>query len=158
MPDEIVNPPPDAATLFGDMSLDDVYAATLPEAEALTEGDLYVLNIDINTSIVTVSGCTPKLAQFRKEIGARLGAAVNMKYIDGLPRYAAALAQANRIHTTATETSAPLTQWGDALAAKHELLYGDAEALARHGLIEAARPVSSPSWGRSPFTLRSPCW
>lgn len=137
MPDQdpAVTTPP-IVDPFENQSLDAYYNETLAEAQALRVEELEDLNIDVMSSIVTVYGCQSKLAQFHGEITQRLGAAVNMKYIDELPRYVGALAHANRVHSVAIQTNAPLTEWGTALAKTHDLLFGDAEGFARHGLID----------------------
>lgn len=127
---------PDASA--GDRSLELHYEATLPEALALRDEELEVVNIDILAAVVTVKGCQSKLAPFIHEIETKLGSAVEMKYITGITRYAEAVAHSNREHLTASETSVPLVEWGEELGKTHELLFGDAEGFARHGLIDGS--------------------
>lgn len=139
MADEDPKSPPPTDPPSKNPVLEGYYAATLAEAQALRPEELNELNIDIMASVITVTGCQKKLTPFRDEIASKLGTAINMTYIDEMPRYIGAVTQANRMYAVASESVAPLVAMAAELGTTHELLYGDAESFARHGLIDGSK-------------------
>jgi hypothetical protein len=130
--------PDDTHTVAMPRQFQRAYAELLPEMQALAPEALLCVNLDVHVVVTTVLGAWPKLVSMRPQIAAGLPG-FDLARFDRIERLARALMHAHtrrRIAAVPPATSRALAVEIDELRC---LLRGDAEALARRGLLDAAR-------------------
>lgn len=117
--------------------LKEAYEQTKPEADAVSDDELYErVTIDIPGAIIVATAMWPRIEAMIPSIEKALGSAADIERIRRLPRYTAALAQAQRLFKVTFEPVAPIKEWADELAGLHDLYFTHAEALVKSGLMD----------------------
>lgn len=114
------------------------FRATWPEMEALAEGELSTINVDVVNAVITVLGCLPKLRTLRGEIARHLST-FDLGRFDKLEQYALALNHAHGIHRGALATKSSIAELGSEVIAARDRLFDDARSLANYGLLNPER-------------------
>jgi hypothetical protein len=114
------------------------YDRCLPAMAALADNDLAAVNIDVGVAITTVRGALAKIAAFRPRFAAELPA-LDTTPLDQLEDYALALAHAQGLYLTAVTPPEAIGQLGQEALELRDLLHSDAQAMARHALVDAQR-------------------
>lgn len=115
----------------------EAYERVLPDMEALAEGDLVFMNLDIPSAVATTLGAWKEIAAFREQVKALHG--FDVEQFDKLEAYALAAWHAHSVHLAASTPAVALPELGDKAAATREQLLLDATALAKRGFIDGSR-------------------
>jgi hypothetical protein len=116
----------------------DAYQRALPVAQALGEGDLVPLNIDLPTAVTTAIGSLGRLGTLRARIVQELPG-FEIGHLDQLETYTLAAAHAHAVYLAASAPPEELTALAEQGAALRDTLYSDAVALAKRGIIPGER-------------------
>ena len=93
--------------------------------------------LDASTAAGVVSGCVPRIVEYRDEIAAQFGEQ-GAAMVDDLPTIAYATMQAS-IELVAADSASDLRGMHESVLEDHRLLVTDADALANRKLIERSR-------------------
>jgi hypothetical protein len=119
-------------------SFRDAYESALAEIEAVPDSELVHISIDVTSAAVTVLGALPEIRALRGEIAENL-TKFDLARFDRLESYTRALVHAQALYRSATTPKGSVTELAAELAATRDLLFSDASALARRGLIDPER-------------------
>lgn len=119
------------------------------EIRAVREDALQVINIDVPTAVTTVVGAMDEILALRDAM-AKLGD-FDITLLDKLQDYAQACGHAHGLYRIAVGPKDPITKLGQEVTATRDLLFSDALALSKRGLLSenVVAPLRSPSGYRS---------
>lgn len=107
-----------------------------PAALALEPDDLILINIDVPTAVTTALGSLPEIIALRER--AKAAPEFQLTNIDELGTYARATMHAHGEWLAATTPPEALQALNDEGLALRDLLYSDATALSKRGLVNGA--------------------
>jgi hypothetical protein len=115
----------------------DAFARVLPVAMALDSRELAAVNIDIPNAVTLVLGKLPGIVALRPSIQEQL--TFDIRFVDHLETFVLATAHAHALCIAAAARSESIDGLAGRAGALRDLLYSDAEALAKRGLVSRAR-------------------
>ena len=113
------------------------YERALPWLEAVSSDDFEPINLDITSVVATVLGVLPEIRAMRSTIAAELPK-FDLQNVDRLEDIARATSCAHTQYLTACSPPDELPEMFEEGAALRTTLRGDAEQLARRGLVNPA--------------------
>lgn len=113
----------------------DAYQKASPAAMALDLDDLILINIDVPTAVTTALGSLPEILAFRER--AKGVTEFDLVQIDELGTYARATMHAHGEWLAATAPPEAIQSLNDEGLALRDLLYSDASALSKRGLVNS---------------------
>ncbi len=119
------------------------------EIRAIAEDALQPINIDIPTAVTTVVGAMDEILAQRDAI-AKLGD-FDLSLVDNLKDFAQAAGHAHGLYRIAIGSKDPITKLGQEVTGIRDLLFSDALALSKRGLLSetVVTPLRSPSGHRN---------
>jgi hypothetical protein len=114
------------------------YAELLPEFKALSPDKVDIVNLDITATVATILGAYPEIIGKAEELRSEVPN-FDVEKMKRLDAYAMALSHAHTLYLVAAKPPdelEPLIQEGTAL---REVLFSDAAALVKRGLMNGAR-------------------
>ena len=117
----------------------DAFQKALPAAKALDLDDLIIINIDVATAVTTALGSLPEILALRER--AKTLSEFDLTQLDELGTYARATMHAHGEWLAATAPPEALQAINDEGLALRDLLYSDAVALSKRGLVNSS-PLS----------------
>ncbi len=112
------------------------YEQVLAELAAVDDEELIPVNLDITLIASVVLGCLPEISRHREEILAHMPK-FDVATFDKLELYARAAGHAHALHLRAAQ-GPDVSELVSEATALREILFIDATALARRGLIDGA--------------------
>jgi hypothetical protein len=119
-------------------SFSDAYEAVLPEIQAVPDSDLVHISIDVTAAAVTALGALPEIRTLRTEIAENLPK-FDLGRFDKLETYTQALVHEQALYRSATAPKGSVSDLAAGLMNTRDLLFSDASALSRRGLINPER-------------------
>jgi hypothetical protein len=121
----------------------ETFARILPELHALTAEELIAINLEIPSVVATTLGALPEIRALRTEMVQDVPN-FDLTAFDKLEDYAIALNYAHAAYLTATQPADDLDAVSTEAAALREMLFLDATALSRRGLVDGNRLKDLP--------------
>jgi hypothetical protein len=116
----------------------DAYEQLLPQMAALSEDALSHINVDIPAAVTMALGAWPEVHAFHDKVIGQLPR-FDMAAFDKLDVYARAAGHAHALYMAASTPTESIPQIAEEAVAVRELLFSDATALAKRGLLDGAR-------------------
>lgn len=114
------------------------YERLADEIRAVPESALIKMNLDIPTAVTTVLGALPEIRSLRSRIVAELPL-IDITRFDKIEDYTLAVAYAHSVHAVASVPAEVMTELSETAAKWREVLFSDASALAKRGLVNPQR-------------------
>jgi len=126
--DDPTNPPP---------RYHEAFVRLLSDIRAVPESDFVSINIDIQSSVVTVIGAWPKIKALRPDVVQHLPT-FDIKVMDGLESNALALGYSQAAYHKATQPLPSIAALVDEATKWREVLLNDVNSLISRGLVAPA--------------------
>lgn len=116
----------------------DAYERAFPATQALKPEDIISVNLDVPSAVTTTLGKLPAILSLRSEVAKHLPT-FELSSLDLLETYTLALGQAHALFLGASAAPAQLATLNERALLLRDVLSTDAQALAKHGLINGSR-------------------
>lgn len=116
---------------------EEAFERVLPEIEAFPESELAAMNVDVPQAVTSVLGSWKEIASLRERVVSELPK-LDMSMFDKVEAYALATGHAHTLYMAASSPTG-MQALADEAAQLREVLYSDAVALSKRGLIDGQR-------------------
>jgi len=116
----------------------DAYQRLSDEIRGVPDSALLTINVDIPSAVTTALGALPEIRALRARIVSELPT-LDIARFDKIEDYTLAVAHAHSLYLVASAPVESVAALSEVAAKSRELLFSDATALARRGLLDAQR-------------------